>query len=281
MGLLFGSLLKGAGEGAEKGIMIDERQRAEAAAASDRFAQMDYAARKGEEAKAAEQARRDKRLSEFKGEADQWRKENPKASLTDFVSHFAGTQYGDLLQPMVQAANLEGAEKERALRMLSIQAQDRRSAAADARAARGEERASVRDAIALRRLQNEEASAQEAKDREQRKKGLLEGYLRTKANDPQGEAAYNEALVAEYGVSPRELFFGKAPDSEVSRKTLDAEGNETTTKTKERGAPGKSFEKLVEGAERTAETFKGNPVFKTPEGMMFYYRNGVPHRLGY
>lgn len=137
MGLLFGSLLKGAGEGAEKGIMIDERQRAEAAAASDRFAQMDYAARKGEEAKAAEQARRDKRLSEFKGEADQWRKENPKASLTDFVSHFAGTQYGDLLQPMVQAANLEGAEKERALRMLSIQAQDRRSAAADARAARG------------------------------------------------------------------------------------------------------------------------------------------------
>lgn len=103
LGLIGGSIAAGLGEGGNKWIALQEKQRSEEAANQNRLQQIDYAATRAEEGKDKAQQRNAERMQEFKQAATQWRQENPKATMPDFVEHFATTEYADLLGPTIQA----------------------------------------------------------------------------------------------------------------------------------------------------------------------------------
>ncbi len=121
-----GSLLSGLGAGGNKYIDLQEKQRAEEAAQANRLEQMDYAANKGQEIKDQERAKLKNRQMAFQSAAVEWRKENPTASISDFITHFAGTEHADLLEPTIKAAQYKDSalEKEAAVKLRELQGKE-------------------------------------------------------------------------------------------------------------------------------------------------------------
>jgi hypothetical protein len=269
-GILFGSVLRGMGEGGNKYIDLEEKRRAEEAANNQRFAVIDYTAGKQQDVADTADAKQRERKQAFQTEAESWRKENPDAPISKFVSHFATSEYSDLLAPTLQAANLISAEQRRALEEKLAMLRDRRDAAAADRANTGND-------IANRRLNMQEQDYRDKQSEEQRKKGLLQGYLSSKTNSPSDAAAYRDTLIAEYGVDPA----GKQTGAEATTVTTkyDDQGNETKTTTKgKETSPGV---KPIAGANATTESYKGHTVWEK-DGKFFFYdpaRGGAAVRL--
>ena len=107
LGLIGGSMVAGVGKAGEKYIDMEEKKRAEAQRVQDQMAVTGFAAEKGREMKQRDVEDQRARMSAFREEATAWRAENPKASVNDFVEHFATSEYSDLLKPTIEAAGLK------------------------------------------------------------------------------------------------------------------------------------------------------------------------------
>lgn len=109
-GLITGAMLSNIGQAGNTYVGLRERERLQEQANQDRLGQLAYAQNLGQEAKDADLKRQTERMTAFQGAAAEWRKENPGASISDFATHFASSEFADLLKPTLEAAGFSSQE---------------------------------------------------------------------------------------------------------------------------------------------------------------------------
>jgi len=211
LGLIGGALAKGVGDGGNKYIDIMEQRRRDELARGQQFATIDYQAKKQGEVKDADVARAKKRMADFQDAARAWRKDNPEGSIEDFATHFATTEYADLIEPSVKAAGLS-LDREK----VAAQIEASKARAAASRASAGS--ASNLNAIRAQKWQMEKAAILDAQKTSEEKAALLDDYIATRNTDPVHAEQVRDVLRLKYGADP-------APASTIKRKekTIDDE----------------------------------------------------------
>lgn len=267
-GLIFGALAKGLGEGGNKYIDLEEKQRAEEATRQQRFQELDMANRMRGQEKDDDQARKNKRMLEFKTAAEEWRKANPQASMESFVQHFAQTEHADLLAPSLQAAGLD-----RQAKLADAQIQHYKDLAEiSERSAKRQDAAAARSADAAeradRRLQLAEDEAKEKREEQKKSKGLLAGYLTAEGN-PVAQQMYRRELRI-MGLDPEGKVGGDINEKTITEDPKTGQKVETTITKKAGPAPDAPY--VVQGAELTnLPEFQGHPIWRDAQGRLFYY----------
>lgn len=260
LGIIGGSLLHGLGTGGQNYLNQEEARRREEAANVAAYDRMEHQADLQEQSKNKDQERRKARMLEFQNAAEAWRKDNPQAPVTKFVEHFSNTEYADLLGPAVQAAGLMSTEELRKLQMEQTKAAMAHAKAQEARANASSNREAAASSRAEEKWAMEKAALQEKADEAKATKGLIAGYVESKAQNLPGATEKYATELHKLGVYPE----GKPEMVERETKSIDKEGNEIK-ETRKIAVPARG-EGPPRGFMATQETIQGAQIFEDARG---------------